>query len=241
MHPLVVRSPAKLQKLLSDRKISSETISTHLTTIEGNVKDVAAVTKTLRLEECGSDVVDIIISGIGGTPTFKPNPLKPSLDDPTVCQDAMKTILSALRAMSSSSATSTKKPLLVALSTTGISDAGRDIPLAMIPLYHWLLAVPHEDKKEMERLLVAERSEKSVFPVIRAFIVIRASLLTNGERLGVEKVRVGTETMAAAERKAAVGYMISRADVGGWIYDKVVCPEEEQRKSWFDQMVSITY
>ena len=93
----------------------------------------------------------------------------------------------------------------------------------------------------MERLLVAERSDKGSSPAIRAFIAIRPSLLTDGKRLGLEKVRVGTEGMEGGEGGPAVGYTISRADVGGWIYDKVICPGEEEREAWFDKMVSITY
>ncbi len=42
---------------------------------------------------------------------------------------------------------------VIAISSTGI-DNRRDIPVTMIPLYHWLLAQPHADKKNMEKALL---------------------------------------------------------------------------------------
>ncbi|MCJ1249459.1 hypothetical protein MMC30_006683 [Trapelia coarctata] len=234
----VVRSTAKLQKLLRERGVSDNTVSTHLTIIEGNVKDPAAVTETETVQREPGHPVDIIISGVGGTPTFTPNPLRPGLDDPTICQDATATLLSALRLLSSLA-----RPLLVVISSTGISDAGRDFPLVMVPLYHWMLAVPHKDKKEMERMLVREMAHSGPEqPVIRGYIAVRPSLLTDGPRLSVEKIRVGTEDGNGAGAAApAVGYTISRADVGGWIFDKVICEREGEREQWVGKMVSITY
>ncbi len=139
-------------------------------------------------------------------------------------------MLAALRGLPYQS----KKPLLVALSTTGISSQGRDIPLAMIPLYHWLLAVPHKDKKAMETLLLNEMAKSADERAINDFVVVRPSLLTDGPRLGTEKVRVGEES-----KKPAVGYTISREDVGGWIFNEIV--NGDGKDKYAGEMVSITY
>lgn len=242
----VVRSSAKLQKLLVDRHISDATLAARLTIFEGDIRDVDKVGKALAAprktsggdpQNNATDVVDIIISGIGGTPVFTPNPLRPSLDDPTICQDGIATILSALRAKTS--ARRSPKPFLAALSTTGISAQKRDVPLAMIPMYHWLLAVPHKDKKEMEALLQAETAKPAGQRVIQDFLTVRPSFLTNGERRGSGKLRVGKED--AAEAKPVVGYTISREDVGGWLFDEVVKGGNKGREQWGGKMVTITY
>lgn len=242
----MVRSSAKLQKLLVDRNISEATITAHLTVYEGDIRDVNRVGKTLTVprktsgETNTSGVVDIIISGIGGTPVFTPNPLRPSLDDPTICQDAIATVLSALRAKAAAGGGGRgTKPFLAALSTTGISAQKRDVPLAMIPMYHWLLAVPHKDKKEMETLIQAEVAKPADQRVIQDFLTVRPSFLTNGERRGTDKLRVGKED--AAEAKPVVGYTISREDVGGWLFDEVVNGGSKRRDRWTGKKITITY
>ena len=107
----------------------------------------------------------------------------------------------------------------------------------MIPLYHWMLAVPHKDKKAMEDLLLAEMAKPVQERAIEDFVIIRPSLLTDGKRLGTEKVRVGEEGKETA--KPAVGYTISRDDVGGWIFDEIV--KGAGGKKFGGKMVSITY
>ncbi|KFY31866.1 hypothetical protein V494_07909, partial [Pseudogymnoascus sp. VKM F-4513 (FW-928)] len=104
---------------------------------------------------------------------------------------------------------------VVAISSTGISDFGRDIPLAMVPLYHWLLAVPHADKKAMEVAL----SEGVMSASLGGFVVIRPSFLTDGAVKGVADVKVGVESPNGVE-SLAVGYTISRGDIGNWIFEE---------------------
>lgn len=245
----MVRSSAKLQKLLVDRHISEGIIAAQLAIFEGDIRDVNKVGKTLAvprkatggdLQANASDLVDIIISGIGGTPVFTPNPLRPSLDDPTICQDAIATVLSALRTKTDTAGGARgPKPFIAALSTTGISAQKRDVPLAMIPMYHWLLAVPHKDKKEMETLLHAEMAKPAEQRVIQDFLTVRPSFLTNGERRGTAKLRVGKEDAAGA--KPVVGYTISREDVGGWLFDEVVKGGNERRAQLTGKKITITY
>lgn len=77
------------------------------------------------------------------------------------------------------------------LSTTGISDQGHDIPIAMMPMYHWMLSVPHADKKKMEELMIRGEGKD------RKWVIIRPSYLWDGEGKGLEKIRVSTETPGA--------------------------------------------
>ena len=116
------------------------------------------------------------------------NPLKPAtLDDPVVCQTSMTAIVTSLRDLFSQVAHRERtRPLLTAVSTTGLS-AQRDLPYAMIPLYRYFGAVMHDDKKIMEDMVMDAKAEG----VIGDFVIVRASALTNGERQGLAKVRIG--------------------------------------------------
>lgn len=125
-----------------------------------------------------------------------------------------------------------KKPVVVAVSTTGISNGPRDVPLLCVPLYHWLLAVPHEDKLEMERLLF-EQGDKNVDDrVISGFVIVRASALMDGNGVGLEKIREGREGMPA------IGYTVARKDVADWIFEKVV--RRQSLQGAIDQAVTLT-
>ena len=135
-------------------------------------------------------------------------------------------------------------PVVVAISTTGLpTTKARDVPLLLLPLYRLMLANPHSDKEKMEELLAAAPSAyppppdpatTPTAPIIKTYTIVRASLLTNGSRLGAEKVRAGTE------EKPAVGYTISREDVGGWVFEQVV--ENGGRvEQWGGRRVTVTY
>lgn len=51
---------------------------------EGTSTDLDAVKRAIQPGGSGSPMIDIIISGIGGKLLFD-SPLKPTLDNPTVC------------------------------------------------------------------------------------------------------------------------------------------------------------
>lgn len=231
--------------MLKKMEISAELVSRHLTIVQGNSKDPVKVTEALKVNNV---VADMILSGVGGVPVFKPNPLRPTLDDPTICQDTVSTILKALRELHSNSESSQdkkkKKPTLVVISTTGISDAGRDVPFAMLPLYHWLLPIPHKDKKMMEQLLVEEikgDDDNDASSAIENFVAVRPSLLTNGRALGFRAIRTGViDSKGKLNNSAAIGYTISRADVGGWIFEGLVEDKAGKKSTYLNQFVGIT-
>jgi len=67
------------------------------------------------------------------------------------------------------------------------------------------------------------------------YAIVRASLLTSGPATG--KVRAEVEDGGVA--KGAIGYTISRRDVGGYIFEEVV--KKYQGPSGKGKIVSVSY
>ncbi|KAL9129433.1 MAG: hypothetical protein Q9217_002107 [Psora testacea] len=217
----LARKPSKLTNLLLSKGILQSAINTHLHITQGDVLSVEAVKGPLALN---GRPADIIISGIGIT-TFGQ-----SRQEVTICANALTNIMTALREIN---AQAKSKPLLVALSSTGITqnEMPRDLPVLMMPFYHCGLKNPHADKIAMEKIIESEMS-KGEEAVVRGFVLPRPSLLTNGKAKGSEKVRVGDE------EKPAVGYTISRDDVGWWIFESLV---QKDAQRWVGKKPSLTY
>eukprot|EP00026_Physarum_polycephalum_P012026 Phypoly_transcript_12291.p1 GENE.Phypoly_transcript_12291~~Phypoly_transcript_12291.p1 ORF type:complete len:204 (+),score=22.08 Phypoly_transcript_12291:153-764(+) len=154
----LVRSPAKLLQVLGLAECPS-----NLSIIQGDIREVHKIKEAI-------DAQDVIVSTVGGQMSFS-NPLHPTLSDKTICHDAIKCIIEALGKV--------EKPpnRLIALSTTGIDEA-RDVPLLMLPLYHWLLSEPHQDKINMEKAIV----DAGKHGVIKEWVIIRPAFLTDGPK-----------------------------------------------------------
>lgn len=225
---IVARTPSKLTTLLLSKGVLPSTLSTHLTTTHGDVLSASAVRNVLSPSE---RVVDTIISGIGMVNLLKDN---------TICTDATRTILTALAELQPAT-----KPLFLVISTTGITAGPRDVPLLLGPLYHVLLAKPHNDKRNMEKLVTSqltppssttgtdEKPSPTSGAVISDYIIVRPTLLANGPSLYDEgKVRVGSEG------EPVVGYTISREDVGRWVFEVAVRGGGE---AWRGERVSLCY
>lgn len=225
----MARNPNKLKDLLSERGVYDSAIANNLTTIQGSVSDASAVKQTLVHKE---EPVDIIINGIGGKLIFD-GPLKPTLDNPTICQNAMQSILEVSRTLNPARDDDDKKPLLVVLSTTGISEK-RDLPFLMMPMYKWMLKVPHVDKKAMEDLIFQEIAMDKAERGIREYIIVRPSFLTDGKGNGLTNIKVG------AEDKPAVGYVISRNEVGAWLFQNSVRTGLREKNLHLGKIVTIT-
>ena len=207
--PSVARNPSKLTALLFEHGVPPSALEAHLTISQGDIYNASDCKKPLTLN---ARTVDLVVSGIGVPPTG------PEI---IVCTTAANNILSAIPSLPLTA--SGKKPLFIALSTTGVSNGPRDVPLLFAPLYHWFLANPHKDKRNMESA-IAEQTDH--------FVIVRPSLLTNGKARGGNKIRVGTE------EKPAVGYTISRDDVGLWMFENLVKGEGER---YVGRRVTITY
>jgi hypothetical protein len=180
----------------------------------------------------GNNSVNIIVSGIGCYPVRKKGHLLPQQEDPTLCEDAVTTILNALKARPA-----LVKPGLVVLSTTGISKYGRDVPLLIMPLYS-LMGEAHDDKRAMEALVTEAVSWKPA-PIGISFVV-RASLLTSGSAKGMQNIKWDIEEEGKLARKG-FGYTISRADVGGFVFEKIVKPFESGKDEGTYKIYSISH
>jgi nucleoside-diphosphate-sugar epimerase len=203
------RNPAKLSAVQSP----------NLRVVEGNAHDIESVSKLVLASE--GKFVDEIISTIGGKYIFS----KLTLDDVNVCEMGMRTLLQAISNLRAQGVAG--EPHIIMCSTTGMSKFGRDIPLLMVPMYHVLLKVPHEDKRKAEDLLV-ESGE--------AFTIVRASLLTDGEsdtviRTGIEDPKSGVEVLT-------LGYTISREDAGRWMAENLVHKVDPKH---LNKTLTITY
>lgn len=224
----LARNPQKLSSSLVEKGVRKDVIDAQLVIVPGNAKDVDAVKRALCIQ---GQVVDHIISGIGGTPVTQWSVTKPvTLTDPTICQDAGSTILSALAELRSS-----KKPFFVNVSTTGIPPKGcpRDVPLLFVPLYHWLLAVPHADKKVLETELASHMSLPKDDRSIQGYVNVRPSLLMDGGSKGMQSLREGVD------QKPALGYTVRRQDIGRWMFERLI--KQAPPSNWVNNGVTVTY
>lgn len=226
----MVRNPEKLKTLLTDRGIYDSAIVNNLTVTKGSVSEKDLIRKVLQYANAP---VDIIIFGIGGKMSFE-NPLKPTLDNPTVCQDGIRAVFEEARTLGEDAEGDYhRKPLLAVLSTTGISEK-RDLPILMMPMYKWMLKVPHVDKKVMEDLIFKEIALDRAQRGIENYIIVRPSFLTDGKSEGVANIKVGTEI------KLAVGYTIARNDVGAWLFQNAVRHGLKEENPYLRKIVTIT-
>lgn len=207
------RTPSKLTAIFPPER------NPNLQVVQGNAHDTAAVSKCLVAED--GKLVDEIISTIGGKFIMS----KLTIDDSQACRKGMATLLEALAQLRSSGVTG--EPHIVVCSTTGMSHFGRDVPYVMMPLYHILLKVPHEDKRVMEDRLV-ESGE--------AFTIIHASWLVDGETS--KQIRIGVEDPKTGRESTAIGYTISREDAGKWVADNLVLHLD---RKYVNKIVMVTY
>jgi nucleoside-diphosphate-sugar epimerase len=242
---VLVRQPSKLLSLLS-----VPSAPPNLTVVTGSVRDAAAVKSTLRNPD--GSLVDIVISCIGFVPGASSKLL--SLDlfngfDKRICLDGTRIIVECIAELraETASASDGKGPVLVVLSSTGVTAAARDVPLAMVPLYRITLGPPHKDKKDMEDYLHSLSASSPPANTAQKWVIIRPSLLFGdgkGEPSG-KKIRVGIEKDGKAE-SSAVGYRISREDVGYWLFEHIVRGEgedggEKTADEWVGKCVTLTY
>jgi len=217
----LVRTPSKLLGLLP-----APHAPPNLHIIQGNAHDIPSLVRALTSPSNRSRLVDTIISSIGGAFSFSSF----SIDDPHVCETGINALVAALKQARENGVAGS--PKIVVVSTTGVSEAGvRDVPLLMAPLYHVLLKDPHKDKAALERGVIASGER---------WTIVRPSLLTDGgENPG--GVRVGVEDpVGRTVESKAVGYTVSREDVGKWIFENLV-EEGEKGGRWDGKAVTVSY
>ena len=217
------RTPSKLSALLSS---STSPTPSNLHLVQGDAHDAAVLAANLVSPLNPSVPVHTIIFSIGARPTLR------GMSDPHVCEKGMEALLSALR--STSSSRSNAKVRLAAVSSTGISDHARDLPLLMTPLYKILLHTAHKDKKAMERLVMGAGD-------VADWTLVRGSLYTDGPETPAGVVREGMEdpVTGRVEGAMAVGYTISREDVGRGVFENCVVPGAGEK--WVGKAAVVTY
>lgn len=227
----LARTPSKLTNALKSKGVSTETFDKYLTIIPGNAKNVEDV-KT-ALSSGPGNIVDVIISGVGGTPHLQWSLWKPVvLDDPKTCQDAGRTVLQACHSLT----TNMKKPLYVNISTTGISrHAGcpEDVPWGYQWFYHYVLQDPHEDKKVLEQILRDEMAKGESERGISGYVNVKPTLLLDGESRGIGKIREGRDD------RPVLGYVMNRKDVGVWMFERTI--KEDLREEFVGRSVTLAY
>jgi hypothetical protein len=237
---LVVRTPDKLRQLLmKEHKITTAIMEKYLSIHQGDAKRSIDVSKALANPVNGFCLVDTVYTAIGAYPNNQFSLIEPwVLSDPTICETGMAALLSAINALASQGITKSQtgqKPLVIAISATAGKSITATLPWLMIPLYIWLLRGPHADKRKMEDLLMADSGKHT-----RDFVIVRPALLTDGVEQGVEKVRVGWELGNGGEARdapgPAIGWTVSRKDVGGWVYKKAIV-----EGGWEGRCVSLCY
>lgn len=219
----LVRTPSKLTAALDAQGVDKASLA-NLDIIEGNAKDIDSVKALLQTS---TGIVDTIVFGVGAAPTLRLHIMPVTLDDPNLCRTAMATLLSALNELKAAT-----KPRLLVISTTGITRGPRDVPFLYIPLYHWLLHVPHIDKRVMEQLIWEQKDKSDDGRVIGEFAIVRPTLLMDGNGVGVGSIRYGLES------NPALGWTIDRKDVGNWVFEKGVKPMK--LGEFEDQAISLT-
>lgn len=239
----LARTPQKLVDLLrTNHGVSLETLDKYLTIHTGDIKDPTAIAKVLLNPQAPSKLIDTIVFGIGSYPKFQWSLFQPvTLVDTKICEEGTTTVLRAIDTLAEqgiSTSSAGVKPLFISVSTTGISSKARDVPWLLVPLYHWTLHVPHMDKRKAEQVLVTDGGRH-----IRDCVVVRPTLLTDGEPRGVSALRVGWEWKGEERVRDGVqevgpqmGWTNGRKDVGAFIFEKAVCEE-----GWAGKCVSLTY
>ncbi|RBR24886.1 uncharacterized protein FIESC28_02304 [Fusarium coffeatum] len=223
----LIRDPDKLHKILITQKgVPSGIVDRYLTVHRGDVKDPTAVAQALVSPTDAKFVVDFMLSGVGSRPTFEWSITRPlPLQDKTICEDAIKAIYTALSNLSASGITGTtrsQKPLLVAVSAAGCGRK-RGIPLPVYLPYHYVVGGPLADKQKMEDLIFKDGGRH-----VRDFVLMRPVILTDGKAKSDGQLQVGWEWGVVSDEDNVkepgpkIGYLISKEDLGKWVFDHVI-------------------
>jgi hypothetical protein len=229
----VARTPKKLIKLLKEgQKVPASIVDSNLKIIGGSALDLEV------LKELLSNNPAVLVSGLGPAPKFQFSWQIVTMDQPSLCTNMSNILTTALHELSQEGKLTTE-PFIVTVSTTGLTKQ-RDVPWAFYALYKWLLHVPHVDKRAMEETLIAEALSES--STISGYSSVRASLLTDGEKRSSSDIQTGwvkhdKDVDFKAGPGPAIGYFISRATVGGFIFEKFI---EGNAAEWNRKMITVT-
>lgn len=242
-----------------DETIQPYIVSGHARLVQGDALKEADVQKAWAASAEGSEhgIPDVVLFSVGGTPKFTITG-GAIIDPPDLCTRAMLALMPCF----SKDASTQPQPKLILISSTGLSKSAHNaLPLAMKPMYAYLLRSPHKDKLGMERVvhyaahgwvwpkedgeplvtilppgwkskLDGERAEDGGF--LTDVVVVRPSMLTDGDCKADKK---GDKAYRAEEKEVASGYTVSRRDVAHFIVEKCL----PQWEKWNGKCVRVAY
>jgi hypothetical protein len=220
--------------------VPTSTLDAQLTIHPGNIKDPESVAKALIAPDNPYLLVNTILFGVGGTPKTQVSIRTPiTIDDPHICESGMRAVQSALENLATqgiSRDSDGRKPLIIVISSTGIDPIkNRDIPLAMLPIYTYMLQVPAADKRKMEQLLREDNGKH-----FRDIVIVKGAMFTEAKK-GLQSVKVGWEWAGKSEgREKApgphLGYTIGKQDVGEWVFKRAIV-----EGGWEGKVVTLTH
>ncbi|KAK0556932.1 hypothetical protein OC846_000776 [Tilletia horrida] len=242
---LLSRRPEEYKELLTSQHGLSESVfDKQVWVVKGDatklddVRNLFHIAKTAGADgtSTAEPQVHAIVTSVGGKPKFGINPLI-QLIPPNICESAAKTLLEAIELDFPASLGPDVQPRVIAITSNGMGKSGHaSLPLALKPMYSWMLKEPHADKEEMEKAL--HRAAKLQHPdfnptlgdeplKLHRLTILRPSLLTDGPCSD-------KEVRAAPTLKGA--YFISRADVG-----RELCNSALLGGKWISEGVTLSY
>jgi len=209
----------------------------------------AAWNRALTANE--SHAIDLVLFTIGGNPSFKLLNHGFVIKPRNLCTQTLLNVICTVPDLPTS-------PKFIAVTSLGITQDCHDhLPLALKPLYSFLLAGPHADKLGAERVLAhcsghtwsdpeprsdimngpsgnwSDRDHLPAKGTLKDLVIVRAAMLMDGECKGDEKAgayRASTQYLEGA-------YRVSRKDVAHFISTRVI----QNWSEWNGKIANIAY
>ncbi|KAL1939173.1 hypothetical protein VTO73DRAFT_10214 [Trametes versicolor] len=190
--------------------------------------------------EHGNGTLDLVLFSIGGLPNLS---LKKGivLATPDLCT---RSLLNLFRTIPASLRAPSAQPRIVAITSRGITPTSHaTLPAALRAFYSLALGAPHDDKYGAERVLAhcmgVPWTQPAVKPAIlpagwealpglpaeggyRRVLIVRPSLLTDGECLGDRGPKKGKAPYKAVAGEVDGGYTVSRRDIAHFIVQEAL-------------------
>jgi putative NADH-flavin reductase len=204
----ICRTPSKLSDILTDRERQNIRIE------EGNAHDANVLSRLLVKPTDSTEFVEYVVTSIGAGFSLQ----NMGMDDKSVCEKGTQILLASIKQLRENGVRG--HPHIVAVSSTGLSPFERDIPLPLVPLYRTLIKTAHKDKRAVEELLYSSNER---------WTIIRPSLLIDNCTNPTNTIRVGIEDPKIGIEEKAIGYVITREEVGRWIFKAILKGDSLER------------
>jgi len=193
--------------------------------------------------------VDTLLFTVGSRPKFSLTKGF-TLDPPILCTRGMLNVLSTMPLTD-------PQPKVILVSSAGMGKRSHAaLPLLLKPLFGYLLAVPHEDKLGMERVVAHaagwmwthEEPKQTILPegwqkqlpepgFLKDVLVLQPTLFIGEKCVGDEGKKNGKAPYRAADHDLPGAYTISRKDVAHFIVEGGM----EHWDEWKGKSVRLAY